>query len=90
MVQLGQFFYNEGDDSEKAFYWLQHAAGKGDITAQATIGVMYKTGEGVKEQSIEKVSKKPASLLTRLSCTHLVQPFAPNDLNVMTFKMARL
>ena len=58
MVQLGQFFYNEGDDSEKAFYWLQHAAGKGDITAQATIGVMYKTGEGVKEQSIEKVSKK--------------------------------
>ena len=37
MVQLGQFFYNEGDDSEKAFYWLQHAAGKGDVTAQARV-----------------------------------------------------
>ena len=26
-----------------------------NLLAQATIGVMYKTGEGVKEQSIEKV-----------------------------------
>lgn len=55
MVELGKFFYDEGADAEKAFYWLQNAAGKGDVMAQATIGVMYKTGEGVKEQSTEKV-----------------------------------
>ena len=32
MIELGKYFYEEGSDSERAFYWLQNAAGKGDVT----------------------------------------------------------
>jgi len=53
MNELGKYFYDEGQDPEKAFYWLQNACGKGDVKAQATIGVMYMHGNGT-EKSIEK------------------------------------
>ena len=36
-------------------FWVSQNLLKSTFIAQATIGVMYKTGEGVKEQSIEKV-----------------------------------
>ena len=37
MIELGKYFYEEGSDSERAFYWLQNAAGKGDVTGLCEI-----------------------------------------------------